>query len=827
MAGIVLVLALGLGAALTSIEAADRTRSAYPDYLDRADVADLVVNPVLANERTQEIIESTPGVRRAVSDSLLTGAPVGDLDESSNFIQFRVSQDGRYTVQDRPVVRDGRMIRSGNEVFLSIPAAEEFDAEVGDVLDVGFFGINRRHPDGIEPGPMVREVDLRVVGIGTFADGVLPDELFPRQYALLTPEAAGDADCLQATFGPDDTRDPNQLLLAAVPRPCAMTYRYWSLDLEGGQGAAASVAADLGRRFQAESRNLPRSLREADIGYSIIPSFTSDDVRSVRQALSPAVTSLRVFGVVAGLVALIAALALVVRLVRRRADELTVWRELGLRTGSRAAAISALPGLAVVLGVIGAVGLAWLASPVGPVASARSLDPHPAHALGGPALLAALVAVVLLVAGAAYVCRRAARPWSATSPSVGRSPLTGPVFGSPMRGLGVRAALQGRDAVPAVIGVATAVAAVVATLLFAVAIGQVVQQPARYGWGFDYVYLGNYGYDGIPLDTVRSDLDRPEVEAWSGAVLSGNLTINGETVPSLAGREGFEQVVADLPVLDGRLPTGADELAVGTSTADDLGVEVGDEVTLASPFGEHTATISGLVVLPDIGPFQSDRTSLSTGVLLPGPTLEATYGDSEEATGLTPVELADAETAAVLVDLDDGVDAEDLLADLGGAVDAWDPTGFGVSYPDPVRSATIVDLAAVRGLPSVLAGLFAAAMAIAVLAGLAAGTRASGRELAVVRSLGATRRQRRTSVRVHALTTVLVGTLLGLPVGVVLSRWAFRALAHDMGVADDVDLPLPLVAAVAGGALLVALVAAEVLARRAVVRRPVPVAEGA
>jgi hypothetical protein len=49
---IVLVATIGLGAALTSIEAAERTRSAYPHYLERADVADLVVNPVLAIPRT-------------------------------------------------------------------------------------------------------------------------------------------------------------------------------------------------------------------------------------------------------------------------------------------------------------------------------------------------------------------------------------------------------------------------------------------------------------------------------------------------------------------------------------------------------------------------------------------------------------------------------------------------------------------------------------------------------------------------------------------------------------------------------------------------------
>jgi len=93
------------------------------------------------------------------------------------------------------------------------------------------------------------------------------------------------------------------------------------------------------------------------------------------------------------------------------------------------------------------------------------------------------------------------------------------------------------------------------------------------------------------------------------------------------------------------------------------------------------------------------------------------------------------------------------------------------------------------------------------------------------RALGATPRQRRVSVRVHALTTVAVGTVVGLPVGVVLGRVAFRRLAQDIGVVDDVAVPLLLVVAVAAVALVAALVAAEVLARRAVVRRPIPAAE--
>ena len=74
LAVIALVLAGGVGAALTSLEVAERTRHAYPDYLHRAAVGELVVNPSLVTEKTEALIRSVPGVVRVRSDSLLNAS---------------------------------------------------------------------------------------------------------------------------------------------------------------------------------------------------------------------------------------------------------------------------------------------------------------------------------------------------------------------------------------------------------------------------------------------------------------------------------------------------------------------------------------------------------------------------------------------------------------------------------------------------------------------------------------------------------------------------------------------------------------------------------
>ena len=124
LAAVALLLMAALGAGLASIEIAGRTERAYPDYLRRADVGNLVVNPSLDTAEAEEMIRSTPGVLSVTSDSLLT---VAVNDNASNQLQTRMSPDGRYTTQDRPVVHEGRMIQSGAEAFFSREAAVELE----------------------------------------------------------------------------------------------------------------------------------------------------------------------------------------------------------------------------------------------------------------------------------------------------------------------------------------------------------------------------------------------------------------------------------------------------------------------------------------------------------------------------------------------------------------------------------------------------------------------------------------------------------------------------------------------------------------------------
>src|SRR3954452_7772414 len=69
LVGLAAVVALGVGVSIAVFEAAWRTEHAYPEYLRRANVGDLIVNPGLNFDRAQEIVASTPGVKSYASDS--------------------------------------------------------------------------------------------------------------------------------------------------------------------------------------------------------------------------------------------------------------------------------------------------------------------------------------------------------------------------------------------------------------------------------------------------------------------------------------------------------------------------------------------------------------------------------------------------------------------------------------------------------------------------------------------------------------------------------------------------------------------------------------
>ncbi len=350
----------------------------------------------------------------------------------------------------------------------------------------------------------------------------------------------------------------------------------------------------------------------------------------------------------------------------------------------------------------------------------------------------------------------------------------------PSRALGIRAALASTGAGAVLLGAVAAVGVVLATLVFSTSLQGLVDEPARYGWPYDAGVMVGYGYGGADLEAIETTLDRPDVNRWGVAGL-GSVVIDGESVPVVAVGRGLEAMPAS--VVSGRLPQAADEIAMGAQTASDLGLVIGDEVTVSSDYGDVDGEITGTVVLPALGPFESDRTGPGTGVLLSSPFFDEMVAEGEAASGAPRGSIRAHLDGFIGIELQDGTDPAAFMADIRDELRSWDENGYvPFEYPDPVRPPQVADVAAMRRVPVALGALFAVAMAIGLALGIAAATRARRRELALLRALGCSSRQLVSSVRWHSLTVVALALVIGAPIGVAVGRSLYRAFAEDLGV---------------------------------------------
>jgi ABC-type antimicrobial peptide transport system permease subunit len=148
--------------------------------------------------------------------------------------------------------------------------------------------------------------------------------------------------------------------------------------------------------------------------------------------------------------------------------------------------------------------------------------------------------------------------------------------------------------------------------------------------------------------------------------------------------------------------------------------------------------------------------------------------------------------------------------------------------PDPYviaaeRPATMTSLASIAGLPAALAGLLALIAAGTLAHTLASSTRRRRHDLAILKTLGFTRRQIRHATAWQATTIAAIALFIGLPVGIAGGQWAWRVFATQLGVLPDPAVPLTTIALAIPAALAVANLIAAAPAQAAAHTRPAAV----
>jgi hypothetical protein len=380
----------------------------------------------------------------------------------------------------------------------------------------------------------------------------------------------------------------------------------------------------------------------------------------------------------------------------------------------------------------------------------------------------------------------------------------------PSAAAGVRMAFEagrGQTAVPvrsALIGSVVALATVVAAVSFAANLRHLVSTPRLYGWSWDVLVDGQFG--SFPGGQARALLTPiPGVASVAGGDY-GNVTIGGRAVAAL----GIDRLQGEVfpTVVEGRPPSGPDEIVLGTNTLQLAHRSVGQTVAVGGAAGVRPMRIVGRAVFPALGRGGFPPTSLGQGAAM-------------TASALAPPDLPPDSYNFFLVRFTAGADRAAVSARVRAAAQAAGcPPGQDCGVFENRRPGEIGGYARVQWTPLVLAGLLAVLATCTMGHALVSSIRRRRRDLAVLKTLGFVRRQVSASVAWQATSLAVTALLFGVPLGLVAGRWGWTLFARQLGIGRGTVVPVAAVLVTIPAVLAVANLVAALPARAAARTRP-------
>jgi hypothetical protein len=542
----------------------------------------------------------------------------------------------------------------------------------------------------------------------------------------------------------------------------------------------------------------------------------------VNRSLEPESISLDVFGLIAGLAALIIAGGVIARGLQRESKDLEILRALG-GTPSMSMNASLLgPLAAVFVGSVLAVGVAFALSPLSPIGPVRAVYPDGGLAFDGPVLgYGAVVLLVLLCALSLSVAlRRSQRPTNRTralsAPISSRAGRLASDLGLPVTAVvGIRFALEppvDRDAAPvrsALLGAVLAVTIAAATLSFGSSLNTLVTHPSLYGWNWNYALTSNG--NGIPPQAARLLGSDPYVAEYSGYNFA-NAQIDGVTVPIILSPPNAKVAPA---MLSGHEITGPNQIVLGAETMQELHKHLGQ--TVIGRYGTKKdypvyvpptkLTIVGTATLPAIGATLTLHTSMGVGAMIPisiEPPAFQKFLHSKNKTldGYTDLFVrfkSDAPPALALASIR-------KIAAIGQKEIAATPNGGGsdVAVQGVLYPAEIENYRAIGIIPDLLALALALGAVVALGLTLIASVNRRRRDLALLRTLGFKSRQLLSAVAWQASVAGVVGAIFGIPLGILAGRWLWTLFANKIYAVPRPTEPVLSLIIVAVAALVLA-----------------------
>jgi len=759
--GLALLIGLTGAAAVAAAAGARRTETAYPRFVQAQNGYDLITGGFPGNidpARALARIEALPEVAQwaridvAAATAILPSGRVAPAPELMAVTDLRGRAGFRL---NRFKVISGRMAdrHAPGEAVIDFPTADREGLRVGSVIKYIVGDPNAKRP---------KLAAVRIVGI------VASPGQFP---------AVGTSSGLSSVYVTPAFVRSNHIRPSPGDAALLIRLRHGAADREAflrHKAAAGLGSVDVPLVQQVQTAGIQRSIRLES-------------------------QALWALSVLIGLAAFAVVGQSLARQTYLDSADLPALRALGF---SRGQLFSLGIFRAAIIGVAAAcvvVPVAVLLSPLTPVGLAKIAEPDPGFAvdavpLVSGAVLAAVLTMLACVVPAWTAARTAAARGEGPRPGRARSPAftsaLARAWRSPAAGTGVRMALQpgrGRTAVPvrsAIFGTTLGVAALAASLVFAASLSHLLTTPRLAGFTWDaFVFVDSQ--QGKAAAALRAD---PKIAGYTRGGFT-NVRIGSVKVIALVlGSSGPARPV----ITAGVPPTAGDEVALGAATMRDAHTAIGRTVDVAlDQAGGHPKParmrVVGTVIVPP-NPFQATQLGEGAALAPPGamridPHAARQQGGSPFLVRFTPG-----------VSRDTGLTA--ITKDLTGL-----PNPFVAAAERP---ADVVSLAAIAGLPVALSGLLALIAAGTLAHMLASSTRRRRRDLAILKTLGFTRRQVRHAVAWQATTIAAIALLIGLPAGIAGGRWAWRMFAIQLGVLPEPAVPLT--------TILIAIPAALVLA---------------
>jgi ABC-type antimicrobial peptide transport system permease subunit len=769
-----LALLLGLigGVVLTAAAGARRTDTAYPRLLTWANASQVDIVP----ENTgftgyYRALDRLPHVAAMTTVSIYN---VVLSPRNPGLVNLMSSPDGAMGVSvDRVKILAGRLYdpRAPGQAMVDQRLASTEHLTPGSTLRL--YGVPSA-PSGVPEYNKAVTLTFRVTGIVVFDDEIVP------------------------------TGSNNTLPTALVSSPFTATTA--AANLSAGDEAAVRLQPGASQTaFTSAAETLAR--RYAGTGRNIITLPLSDQVNATERAIRPEAVALAVFAGLTGLIALAVIGQLLSRQLALDAAEFPVLRALGVNRATLVTLSLARLGIVTVTGAIVAVAIAIATSPLMPIGPARLAEPHPGvevnlAILGAGFAAIALLPLAVLLPPAWRAARQAQGPLGMAEPTPRQSrpsrlaaALTH--AGSVTGGAGVAMAFEpghGRTAVPvrsALAGSVIAVAALAAAAVFGASLIGLVSTQHDYGQNWVQEVDFNFG-TASPTQGTQMAHAITAIDGYAAGNY-GQLTIDGKIVPAI----GLDQVRGGgyLTLLAGRAPTAPDEIAVGAQTLRAIGARLGQTVTvtvnqdITGPGPARRMRVVGVAVLPAFSRGSFTPTGLGTGAALPAIALSA---GTREGTTDSPCRPGGLCYNFFLLRYKPGTD---LAAEAAMITKVLTSNGCPVgSCIVPAvadqRPGDIKNYASIRDTPLALAVVLAV-LAVGTLAHvLLTGVRRRRRDLALLKTLGFTRRQVLGTVAWEASALAAVALLVGLPLGVVAGHWAWAVFASAAGVSTAATVPL-------------------------------------